>query len=116
MQRLSLGRAGERVAERELERLGMRIVARNVRSRYGEIDLVARERAGYVFVEVKTRRASSFVAALESVPPAKARRLAFLAEGWLATRGERAASWRLVLAALTVSPDGTRVDLVPLEL
>ena len=114
MDRRALGLAGEHVAARELERRGMRVVARNVRTRYGEIDLVARERAGYVFVEVKTRRAGSFVAAIEAVDPRKARRLELLAATWLAARGERGMPWRIVLAALTVSAEGTAVELLPL--
>lgn len=110
-----LGLAGEHLAEREVERLGMRVVARNVRTRIGEIDLVCRDRAGYVFVEVKTRRAGSFVAALEAVDRRKAMRLAVLAESWLAQRGERHAVWRILVAALTIGEDGTTVELLPLE-
>lgn len=115
MERRVLGLAGEHVAERELERRGMRVVARNVRTRIGEIDLVCRDREGYAFVEVKTRRAGSFVAALEAIDRRKAQRLAVLAESWLAQRGERGARWRILLAALTIDEDGTRVELVPLE-
>jgi putative endonuclease len=51
-----LGRAGERLAAEHLERLGYAIVARNHRTRYGEIDLVAADADALVFVEVKTRR------------------------------------------------------------
>ena len=51
-----LGRAGERLAAEHLERLGYAIVARNHRTRHGEIDLVAADRDALVFVEVKTRR------------------------------------------------------------
>lgn len=51
-----LGRAGERLAADHLERLGYAIVARNHRTRYGEIDLIAADREALVFVEVKTRR------------------------------------------------------------
>lgn len=109
-----LGLAGEHLAERELARQGMRVIARNVRTRIGEIDLICRDRSGYVFVEVKTRRAGSFVAAIEAVDRRKAERLAVLAESWLAARGERSASWRVVLAALTVGADGTRVELLDL--
>lgn len=92
----------------------MRVIARNVRTRIGEIDLICRDRAGYVFVEVKTRRAGSFVTALEAVDRRKAERLAVLAESWLAARGERSARWRVVLAALTVGAEGTRVELLDL--
>ncbi len=115
MQRRVLGLAGEHLAARELERLGMRVVARNVRTRIGEIDLVCRDADGYAFVEVKTRRAGSFVASLEAVDRRKAQRLAVLAESWLAQRGERGARWRILVAALTVGETGTSVELLPLE-
>lgn len=115
MDRRVLGLAGERLAEQELTRLGMRVVARNVRTRIGEIDLVCRDPAGYAFIEVKTRRAGSFVSALEAVDQRKAERLAVLAESWLAHRGERNVPWRILIAALTVGERGTAVELLPLE-
>jgi len=99
-------------AEVELVRCGLRVVARNQRTRFGEIDLVCRDREGYVFVEVKTRSAGSFVAAAEAVDRRKLGRLARLGAGWLAMRGERDARWRVVIAALTVGVDGTRVELI----
>lgn len=110
-----LGLAGEHLAERELGRHGLRVVARNVRTRFGEIDLVCRDERGYAFIEVKTRRAGSFVAAAEAVDGRKAARLAALAQAWLAHRGERHAVWRIVIAALTVDANGTRVELVDLD-
>lgn len=115
MERRALGATGERLAERELARLGLRVVARNVRTRFGEIDLVCREGTGYAFVEVKTRRTGSFVTAVEAVDRRKAHRLASLAEAWLAHRGERYATWRILIAALTVAETGTRVEVLPLE-
>jgi putative endonuclease len=110
--RRALGLAGERAAEIELVRCGLRVVARNQRTRFGEIDLVCRDRDGYVFVEVKTRSAGSFVAAAEAADRRKLGRLARLGAGWLARRGERDARWRVVIAALTVGTDGTRVELI----
>lgn len=110
-----LGLAGEHLAERELGRHGLRVVARNVRTRYGEIDLICRDARGYAFIEVKTRRAGSFVAAAEAVDARKAARLAALAQAWLAHRGERDAVWRIIIAALTVSAEGTRIELVDLD-
>lgn len=109
------GDAGEHAAERELVRRGMRVVARNARTRYGEIDLVCHDGRGYVFVEVKTRRASSFVPAVEAVDGLKLFRLAHLAEAWLALRGQRNAAWRLAVLALTVSVSGMRADLIDVD-
>src|SRR4051812_13892284 len=51
-----LGRTGEQLAAEHLERLGYAIVARNHRTRFGEIDLIATDGTVLVFVEVKTRR------------------------------------------------------------
>ena len=53
-----LGRIGEDLALAHLERLGYALVARNHRTRYGELDLVVFDGTTLVFVEVKTRRAS----------------------------------------------------------
>jgi putative endonuclease len=53
-----LGRIGEDLALAHLERLGYTLVARNHRTRYGELDLVVFDATTLVFVEVKTRRAS----------------------------------------------------------
>ena len=52
---LELGRIGEELAAAALEAHGLEIVERNVRTPFGEIDIVARDRDGLVFVEVKTR-------------------------------------------------------------
>jgi putative endonuclease len=54
--RRALGQLGEQYTAAHLERLGFAIVARNVRTRYGEIDLIAFDGSALVFVEVKTRR------------------------------------------------------------
>jgi putative endonuclease len=56
--RQHLGRTGEDLALAHLERLGYELVARNHRTRWGEIDLVVHNGEALVFAEVKTRRAS----------------------------------------------------------
>jgi putative endonuclease len=83
-----LGREGERIVARELERRGWRIVARNARVQgvRGEIDVVALEGDTLVVVEVKTGRAcarSGPVSMLEMVGPKKQRTLRSLAATWL---------------------------------
>ncbi len=52
-----LGRLGEDLAAAHLERLGYTVLARNHRTRHGELDIVATDGGTLVFVEVKTRRA-----------------------------------------------------------
>ena len=87
--RKPLGRLGEELATEHLESLGWQIVARNWRTRRGEIDIVARDGDWLVFVEVRTRRASRtggppFLGRPEdSVTPKKQLRLAHMAEAYL---------------------------------
>ncbi len=71
----SSGAAGERAAAEYLGKKGYEIVARNYRSRFGEIDLIARGGGCLVFVEVKTRKPGAKVGPLEAVTPAKRRRI-----------------------------------------
>jgi len=59
-ERLKLGRAGEAAAERFLESLGWRILARSWRTRMGEVDLIARDGSTVIFVEVKARSSGRF--------------------------------------------------------
>lgn len=73
-QRQDLGALGERVAGHRLEAAGMTILARNLRTRSGEIDIVARDGTDVVFVEVRTRRAIPGLAA-ESLGADKLRRM-----------------------------------------
>ena len=56
--RLSLGKRGEDLACRALRRRGYAVLARRYRTRWGEIDIVARDGDTLVFVEVKTRRST----------------------------------------------------------
>ena len=53
--RTALGEGGENVAARYLRGLGYRIIERNFRCDSGEVDIIARQGATLVFVEVKTR-------------------------------------------------------------
>lgn len=82
--RLALAREGENLAASFLERQGYAIVARNARTRWGEVDLVARDAATWVFVEVKTRRSERFGLGAEAVTFHKQRHIIRMAQILLA--------------------------------
>jgi putative endonuclease len=82
--RVALGKTGEDLACRELERRGYAIVARRYRLRTGEIDIVCRDGRTLVFVEVKAREGKAFGEAAEAVTATKRRRLVALATAYLA--------------------------------
>lgn len=78
------GRAAESLAADHLRAHGLAILERNVRSRHGEIDLVARDGATLVFVEVRLRRPGRHGGAGDSISAAKRRRLIAAAREYLA--------------------------------
>jgi len=82
--RKSLGQEGEAAAEQYLRRKGYRIVARNLRSQLGELDLVAEDGRVLVFVEVKARRTGAFGGAIYAVHQRKQEKLIQLAALYLA--------------------------------
>jgi putative endonuclease len=77
--RIALGKTGEDLACRELERRGYAVVARGYRRRGGELDIVARDGETLVFVEVKARQGAAFGGAAEAVTWLKRRRIQQLA-------------------------------------
>ncbi len=99
--RKDLGDFGERIAAHRLEASGMKVVARNVRTRGGEIDFIAHDGDDVVFVEVRTRRAVPGLAA-ESLGPEKLRRMWQCAMDYCETSG--------------TSPERVRIDVVSIDL
>jgi len=83
-QRIALGKVGEDLACDELERRGYAIVDRRWRQRDGEIDIIARDGATLVFIEVKARESRDFGDAAESVTRFKRRRIVRLAAAYAA--------------------------------
>ena len=72
---LLLGEKGEDLAADFLARKGLKIVARRVRFKRGELDIVAKNGKEWVFVEVKTRSSSSMGTAAEAMTPTKLARM-----------------------------------------
>ena len=84
------GAAAEEAALRHLIAAGCRLLARNARYRDGELDLVVREGATVVFVEVRLRTSARYGGAAASVDVFKQKRLARAAQRWLLEHcGER---------------------------
>ncbi|GAB6068528.1 YraN family protein [Methylothermus subterraneus] len=107
----SLGRAAEDYALAFLERQGLKLVERNWRCRYGEIDLIFQDRATLVFAEVRCRRSARFGGALESVDKHKQTRLIRAANHYLATHAGDAPV-RFDVLALTPTCQGFQVEWI----
>jgi putative endonuclease len=91
------GATAEDIAASFLERAGLSIVTRNWRCRGGEIDLIARDGATLVFVEVRLRRSEAFGGARASITSAKQRRILHAARAYLARRQDEPCRCDVVL-------------------
>lgn len=95
--RAQLGSLGEQLAVDHLMGQGLRILTRNWRCRYGELDVIASDATTrtVVFVEVKTRTGDGFGGLAHAVTEHKVRRLRRLAGLWLTGQDERWAAIRI---------------------
>jgi putative endonuclease len=108
--RSDLGRRGEDLAAEFLTRRGWRVVARNVRSREGEIDIVASREGIVAFVEVKTRRTVAFGSPAEAVTFRKRLRIRGLAARFLAASEAHAREIRFDVVEVVCRRDETRIN------
>ena len=83
MSKLSVGKIGEDAAAQFLKKKGMRILKRNYRTPFGEIDIIARKRSVLHFVEVKTRRNEKYGKPFEAVNERKLAHIRKSAEYYL---------------------------------
>jgi putative endonuclease len=114
-QRHLLGQAAEELAAQHLQRLGYEIVARNHRTRFGELDLVALDDETLVFVEVKARRGSG--RPWDNLHERKQQQVRRMAAAFLAEVDDRPKSKQLRFDAIGVTVDaaGRLVALDHLE-
>lgn len=102
-----LGRQAEDQACRFLEQRGMRLLSKNFRCRFGEIDLIMQDDDMLVFVEVRFRRNQLFGGPLASITPEKQRRLLLTAQTYLQqhpVKGKHAGI-RFDVVALSKNPE-----------
>lgn len=102
MSTTTAGRFGEDTAVNFLKKLGYKIIARNFKSRYGELDIVAIDKNCLVFVEVKTRWNTKFGLPEEAVIPSKLKAIILTGQYFKIQNPK--------------TPDAMRVDVVAIEI
>jgi len=111
-----LGSAGEQFAADHLVRRGFVILARNHRTPWGEIDIVACDAERIVFCEVKTRRLGTW-GPFEGLRESQCRRLRQMASAWLQEPRDRpyVPEVRFDAIGVTIDARGRLVELEHLE-
>jgi putative endonuclease len=106
------GQGAEASAAAWLERQGYEVLARNHRTRRGEVDLVCREGGTLCFVEVRSRSRLDFGSPAESVTVAKARRVVSAATDWALRHGGLEQAMRFDVVSVDLSGPSPRLELV----
>ena len=111
--RQSLGILGEDLACRELRRRGYEILERRYRTRFGEIDIVAREGGYTVFVEVKTRDGAEFGDGAEAMTEWKQRRVAHMAVDYIARNDLHDRPCRFDVVVISMTDGASSLEVYP---
>ncbi|EKD50441.1 MAG: hypothetical protein ACD_62C00542G0001 [uncultured bacterium] len=93
-----IGNQGEDTAATYLRSKGYRIIEQNVRTRYGEVDLIARQGNKIFFVEIKTRTGPTYGQALDAITPDKIRKMTNTAQALINKHKE----WQTLIPFLSV--------------
>lgn len=113
------GQAGEALARRHLQGHGYEILETNFRTRYGEIDIIARRGELVAFIEVKARRSRRCGEPFEAVGPRKQNQIRRLALMWVAARQSdsslRQCSFRFDVIAIMLDGEGGAAQLLHME-
>lgn len=102
-----LGTLGEHMAARYLEMRGYRVLARNWRHRFGELDLIVLHGDAVVAVEVKTRSSTQFGHPLEAITSQKMGRLKALLAIWVSEQSRPFASIRVDAIGIVIGRPGS---------
>jgi putative endonuclease len=110
--RRAFGNAGEDLAADYLSRKGVKTLARQVRTDYGEIDLVCEEGDELVFVEVKTRQTDTSGPPEASITPAKFGKMRRCAESYVAEHALESRPYRLDVLSIWLKEGAAEPDIL----
>jgi len=113
--RQSIGKWGENIAACYLEGKGYQIYRRNVRTPFGEIDLVVLDEGVLVFVEVKTRTTNSYGYPENSITATKQKHMLAAAQHFLMANPEFGEDWRIDVIAIRGDQSGPPPEIIHYE-
>ena len=105
-ERLDLGKLGEEQAAARLKKEGYRVLARNYRNTFGEIDIIAQDGKTLCFIEVRTRTKDWHGHPFESISAVKQRKIIRAARAYLAREDAEDTGARFDVVAVTPQENG----------
>ena len=109
----SVGQRGEQHIQQHIKKMGWKIISCNVHSRFGEVDIIARDHQEIVFIEVKTRTDTSFGEPQEAVTKQKLQKMLRTAEWYLLKTKQEQTPYRFDVFSVLEKDDIVLVDHFP---
>ena len=109
---IALGNEGEKLAVAHLQKLRYKIIARNYRCKFGEIDIIALDKRALVFIEVKTRASKEFGSPQTGVTLKKQRQLSKVALSYLQKHRSFNREARFDVVAVEMKSDQKRIEVI----
>ena len=111
--KINLGKKGEELALSYLKSKKFKIIEKNLRSRYGEIDIIANDHGTLVFIEVKTRTSEAFGLPIQGINQKKKEKLRQLAMRYLAEKELTEKEVRFDVLGILQTNKQTKIDYIP---
>ena len=109
-----LGKTGEGIAVAHVRKLGYRILARNYRRRFGEIDIIAKDGDTLVFIEVKTRKTQNYGTPFEALTLHKQQQISKVALDYMTQKKVENCNIRFDVVAVLMDKEGRQtVEVLP---
>ena len=114
MRRRDTGILGEKLAKDFLKKRGYRVLETNYRCPEGEIDIIARHKDSFVFIEVRTKTSLEFGSPEESITPAKKERMKATASHYQQAHNNLPLLWRIDVVVVELDQRGklSRIELI----
>ncbi|MGB9594865.1 MAG: YraN family protein [Candidatus Poribacteria bacterium] len=105
-----VGNKGESIAEDYLKQKGYKIIQKNYRCRFGEIDIIAKDQDTIVFVEVRTKQNDNFGSPQDSITPAKIEKISKTSLSFIQEKKFAGFSYRFDFIAITFSQGKPNIE------
>ena len=109
---IDFGSFAENLAEEFLKKRGYKILDRNYRKPWGEIDIIARDGKVLAFVEVKARRTNHFGGPKWALTPRKQRKISMVALHYLKATKQTHVKARFDVVALSLTKDNPQIEII----